>query len=367
MPVVEIVKPVTGRRFRKEFTVCIINFANYSLMKLFLRVLFSLLPLVTVAQYSTTNLHTIKRSENVLTPDSLARQLTANFKTDREKVTSIFRWITENIYYNVRPFYNATHNPSTAYLDDPDDTGSLKTLNERVAIDVLNRRIAFCDGYARLFKTLCDYSGIKAEVITGYATTNIGRGRFGSNHRWNAVYLDSAWQLLDATWAAGHLTYTTDDFIQHYNNYYFLTPARDFARDHYPEDLQWTLLPQPPELSEFRKSPFRTNAFLKNNIRSFFPEGGIIDASPGDTLRFELETSGEKDHIMVLDTAFVDSAVIADAEHDIFKNTGVISGNKAKCSYIVTSADDRWLSVVMNNEVILRYKLSIRKNYTAAK
>src|SRR3954447_7584106 len=111
-------------------------------MKLLVRLLIIFLPLYTVAQYSTKNLHTVsnKRAEYVLTPDSLARQLTANYKTDREKVTSIFRWITENIFYNVRPYYNATHNPSTAYLiNDAEDTVALKSLNERVAIDVLNR------------------------------------------------------------------------------------------------------------------------------------------------------------------------------------------------------------------------------------
>jgi transglutaminase/protease-like cytokinesis protein 3 len=325
--------------------------------------------LYAAGQYSTKKLHTInKRAEYELTPDSLARQLTADYKTDREKVTSIFRWITENISYNVRPYYNATHNPTTAYLiDESEDTAALKSLSERVAIDVLNRRIAFCDGYARLFKTLCDYAGIKSEVITGYAVTNSGRERFSSNHRWNAVYLDSTWQLLDPTWAAGHLTYSTDNFIQHYNNYYFLTPAKDFARDHYPEDLQWTLLPEPPYMSEFRSSPFKTHAFLKNNIYSYKPESGIIEASAGDTLRFELETLGDKNNMIVLDTAFVDSAVIADAEKDIFKNTSTIKGNIVKYTFIVTSDSDKWLSVILNDEVVMRYKLNARKNDTAAK
>ena len=337
-------------------------------MKLLIRILFALLPLSSVAQYSTAKLHTIKRAEYVLTPDSLARQLTSDYKTDLEKVTSIFKWITENIYYNVRPSYNATHNgPAEYWMDDSEDTGALKSLSERVAIDVLNRRIAFCDGYARLFQILCGYAGVRSEVITGYANTNMGRGKFGSNHRWNAVYLDSAWQLLDATWASGHLTYSTNDFIQNYNNYYFLTPAKDFARDHYPEDLQWTLLAEPPYMTEFRSSPFKTNAFFKNNIRSYLPRRGIIEASPGDTIRFEVETSSDKNNLMVLDTAFADSSAIANADADIFKNTATISGNKAKYTYVVHSSDDKWLSVIMNDEVIMRYKLNIRKNDTVSK
>jgi transglutaminase/protease-like cytokinesis protein 3 len=339
-------------------------------MKVLFRILLALFPVIAVAQYSTGKLHTVRTEKFVLTPDSLAKQLTADYKTDREKVTSIFRWITENISYNIRPSYRANRNPAGEdLLDEVDDTEALKPLSERVAIDVLNRRVAFCDGYARLFKTLCDYAGIKSEIITGYADGNRGRGmyKFGSNHRWNAVYLDSTWQLLDATWASGHLTFTTNDFIQSYNNHYFLTPAKDFAQDHYPEDLQWALLPEPPYMSEFRYTPFKTHAFLKNNIISFSPATGIIEASEGDTLRFEVETFGEKKRLLVIDTAFADSAMIAAATADIFKNTSVIAGNKIKYSFIVNSSGDKWLSIVMNDEVIMRYKLNIRKNYTAIK
>lgn len=338
-------------------------------MKLLIRLLFVLLPIMAAGQYSTENLHTVKNkaAKYILTPDSLARELTADYKTDREKVTSIFKWITENISYNIRPFYNATHNPSNAYsMDTAEDTGALKPLSERVAIDVLNRRVAFCDGYARLFKTLCDYAGIKSEVITGYAATNMGRAKFNSNHRWNAVYLDSTWQLLDPTWAAGHLTYSTNDFVQSYNNYYFLTPAKDFARDHYPEDLQWSLLPEPPYLSEFRRSPFKTHGFLKYNIFSYKPQSGVIEASEGDTLHFELETFGDKKNLLVLDTTLIDSAAIATATADTLRNKGIVAGSKAMYNYIVNSSADKWLTIVMNDEVIMRYRLNLRKNYTAA-
>ena len=338
-------------------------------MKLLAKLFFTFLPLLAIAQFPTKRSHTIdpKIALNFLTPDSLSRQLTSGYSTDREKVASIFRWITENISYNVRPSYNATHNPTLIYgFDDDDDTTALKPLSERVAMDVLNRRIAFCDGYARLFQTLCSYAGIPSEVITGYANSNMGRGRFGSNHRWNAVYIDSSWQLLDATWASGHLTYSTDDFIQHYNNYYFLTPAKDFARDHYPEDLHWTLLAEPPYLSEFKFSPFKTHGYSKNNIRSYYPTSGIVEAEVGDTLHFEIETLGEKKNMLVLDEPFVDSATIAKATTDIFKNTSVVDGNKIRYTYIVNSPADKWLNIILNDELAMRYKLSIRNKMETA-
>ena len=336
-------------------------------MKSLFQAIVCLLPFFSAAQFAKGSLQTvsIKAAKYVLTPDSLARQLTANYTTDREKVTSIFRWITENISYNIRPIRNSSNTLFNGYLiNEEDDTAALKPLSERVAMDVLERRTAFCDGYARLFKTLCDYAGIRSEIITGYADNNMGRSRykFGSNHRWNAVFLDSAWQLLDATWASGYLNYSTNDFIQSYNNRYFLTPPQIFAQDHYPDDLQWTLLPEPPYMSEFRMTPFKAHAFLKNNIISFKPVPGTLEAKVGDTLRFEIETFADKHRLLVLDTAFVDSTTIAAAAADIFKNTSVIGGNKIKYAYRVTTPTNKWLSIVLNDEVIMRYKLNTKPN-----
>ena len=135
-----------------------------------------------------------------------------------------------------------------------------------VAQKVLRRGIAVCDGYSRLFKVLCQYAGIEAVVLNGYAHSdfNSGGNRFRTNHTWNAVCIDSVWHLVDATWGAGYMTYS-DEFVQKQNDFYFLTPPDEMIRDHYPEDLRWSLLTHPPGLAEFKKAPFRSKSFLKYN------------------------------------------------------------------------------------------------------
>ena len=182
------------------------------------------------------------------TLDSLSRALTQPYTTDLEKVRSIFRWITEHISYKVRvPIYIRRHAPVNH--SDPDDTAAvLKPLNERVALNVFKRREAVCDGYARLFKTLCDGAGIPSEIINGYARTSFNQvgKNFLSNHSWNAVYIDSSWHLVDATWASGYMSFRGDEFIRKYDDYYFLTRPEDFIRDHYPDELRWTLMDNPP-------------------------------------------------------------------------------------------------------------------------
>jgi transglutaminase/protease-like cytokinesis protein 3 len=137
--------------------------------------------------------------------DTLAKQLAALGNTDKEKVRAIFRWITENIEYNVRPIGRKKNTPALFYEEPDDSSKALPSLNERVAAKVLYKGVAFCEGYSRLFKTLCDHAGIKAEIIYGYARTNNNR-RFGVNHTWNAVYIDGTWHLLDVTWASGFVT-----------------------------------------------------------------------------------------------------------------------------------------------------------------
>ena len=276
-------------------------------MKCLVIFILALLPIISFSQDLRTNFYAVNdKTEDVLTPDSLSRMLTNGYTTDRDKVASIFRWITENITYNVRPFYNAGLYSDRHKYDDG-DTGALKPLSERVAIEVLKKRIALCDGYARLFKTLCDYAGIKSEVILGYADGGMSHRRlkFTSNHRWNAVYLDSSWYLLDVTWASGFVAYGTNDFIQNYNNQYFLTPAKDFIRDHYPEELQWALLPKLPDMREYKYSPFQHNAFIKYKIDAFSPQSGIIEALPGDTIQIELESSYPEKKLFLVDTPYV--------------------------------------------------------------
>jgi transglutaminase/protease-like cytokinesis protein 3 len=136
---------------------------------------------------------------------------------------------------------------------------------------------------------LCDYAGLRSEIITGYARTNMQQmgSQFKPNHRWNAVLIDSTWNLLDVTWGSGFISYS-DQFVKAYDDYYFLTPPEDFIRDHYPEDYRWTLLSDPPTLREFYRTPFKHSAFSKYTISSFAPAKGVIEVSVGDTINIEL-------------------------------------------------------------------------------
>jgi hypothetical protein len=288
--------------------------------------------------------------------DSLAARLAALGNTDREKVRAFFRWITEHIEYNVR-IYNRNKTSPGLFYEEPDDSlAPLPSLNERIATKVLYKRIAFCDGYSRLFKVLCDFAGIKSEVINGFARTNMNRsGRFGVNHTWNAVYLDSTWHLLDVTWASGFISYD-NEYVKQYNDFYFLTPPDEFLRDHYPEDPQWTLLPQPPAYREFNQSPFRYSGYNKTGITSYWPVKGVIEASAGDSVRFELKTRKQVKNFFVSGSSVPDSVMFS------FASSFSFDGEKVSFTYPVSPGTGEWLYVFCNDEPVLRYKLNVKKD-----
>ena len=83
------------------------------------------------------------------TVESLAAYLIEPAKNDREKARAIFRWITENIDYNVEVFFKG---------------GSGATNSE----DVLKSRKSVCYGYSDLFLSLAREAGLEAVRISGY-------------------------------------------------------------------------------------------------------------------------------------------------------------------------------------------------------
>ena len=334
-------------------------------MKSLFTFIFLLIIKLSFSQKQSLNFSYIDRkvqSVEVCSPDSLAKKLTASYTTDIEKLRSIFRWITENIAYRTPNNVGKRKTKLYHVVEETEDTSS-ESLNERIALEVLRKKEAVCDGYSRLFKVLCDHAGLRSEIITGYARSNIDKmgASFKSNHRWNAVLLDSNWYLLDVTWASGYITYTSDQFIKAYDDYYFLTPPENFIRDHYPEDSRWTLLSKPPTLKEFYSTPFKHSAFSKYSILSFAPAKGIIEAGIGDTIKVEL-TLANMNREIAPDTLKDDLDVLPGTYAlDILKPSEY-GKKKISYSYAISSRDIEWLNVLYNNDVILRYKLNITKN-----
>lgn len=330
-------------------------------MKGLLVIALSFLISVTNAQVRLANYIVDNTAYSTISTDTLSQLLTAGAKTEMEKVHAIFFWIVNNIDYNTNVFYQNRYSRTSRSNDEEEyDTCTvLPSLDERVSRLVLKRKTAVCDGYARLFKTLCQHAGINSEVITGYAKTNVNRTgqRFISNHRWNSVMIDSNWYLLDATWAAGYIN-SHNEFERQYDANYFLPSPKTFIWDHYPEDAKWALLPEPPALAEYNRTPFKTSEFSHYTILSFKPEKGLIEAAAGDSILFEIESTDRSKRLWVSSDPYLDSTSLF--QFDCWEYLERPSQGSKISTVFVIEPQTEWLNVVYNDRVIMRYKVNVK-------
>jgi hypothetical protein len=297
-------------------------------------------------------------------PDSLARLLTKDYFLELDKVRAIYSWVAQNISYNTGIFSFSRNQRTLPLLEHDEDTAvNWASANEMTAIRVMKKRIAICDGYAKLFQTLCDYAGIRSEIIIGYARSGYAReSKFRTNHSWNAVMIDGKWHLLDVTWGSGYVNYG-NQFIHQMDEKYFLSDPATFFLDHDPEDLSWTLLTDPPASSEYRRSPYRLKNFIKYNITSHFPEKGIIEASEGDTIRIVLSVRDLQKAASISPDPFFDSAYFSRGGHAAFVQPAKKMANSIEYNFIAPPTEVQWLYILFNDDVVLRYRLNIKRQF----
>jgi transglutaminase/protease-like cytokinesis protein 3 len=228
---------------------------------------------------------------------TLSSYLIKPAKNDREKVRSIYTWISKNISF----YY------SEALLSTMDAS----------ARGVLARRRANCSGFSHLFKKLAELSGLQARAIDGLVkgygykmgdqikqrsardivreyyekglhrrknkgVTVLSLGRY--SHAWNAVKLAGRWQLLDVGWGAEKYYCCPDakGRMRHintkraYSEHYFLTPPEQLIYDHFPTDKKWQLQNRAVSLKKFQQMPFLRPEFFLYGMQLKSHRQGII-------------------------------------------------------------------------------------------
>ena len=194
--------------------------------------------------------------------DHLAAVLSKGAQTQREKARVIYRWITRNITYDTHAFFSGEFGDMSA-------NSVLKTMK------------GVCDGYAQLFAALGTSMGLEVERITGNSKGYgyvLGSPIHGpANHAWNAVKIDGVWQLVDCTWGAGYID-AKKDFIEHFNDYYFLTPPSQFIYDHFPDDPQKQFLSPPISKDAYENLADVRPVFFIDGLNFVSDRSGIIRA-----------------------------------------------------------------------------------------
>jgi hypothetical protein len=190
----------------------------------------------------------------------LAHYLTDPFSLDDEKSRAIFRWVAENINYDVKGFFSGK-------------------IEHETSGDVLKSRKAVCEGYSGLFEQLARAAGLEVVSISGFAKgygySSGGKIPDKSNHAWNAVKIEGEWKLLDCTWGAGHVG-DQRDYVRKFTPHYFFTPPPEFIYDHFPEDSCWQLLEKPLRRQEFQSLVYLRPKYFEMGMYGISESAGVI-------------------------------------------------------------------------------------------
>jgi Transglutaminase-like superfamily len=311
----------------------------------------------------------------------LTKTLTAAYPEKLAKTRAIFIWITEHITYDYKFINKGKSVKVPACNNSANCEAMLQDWENKYLDKVLRKKRAICSGYSRLFRRMCAIAGIRAEVVSGYTKSQYYQaGSAGSlNHAWNAVWLDSTYYLLDATWAAGGCDKTENGklypFQKGYDDYYWLTSFHDLARNHYPEEKKWVFENNYTK-EKFANNPFYDGGILPH-IQLLSPATGVIHPRKGDTIHITFRYFKGIDKIQINTNIVrnltvyqevkksrrrivreIDSFALSKQRYIDYQQNGFLYS----FDYIVTDPFLNYLDILFDYRRALRFKVMVEKD-----
>lgn len=120
----------------------------------------------------------------------LTQHVIRNCSGERQKVDSIYSWITNNIAYDYK---------ITTQTDPINYQGSVETLKSGKGV---------CNAYVELMQDMLEVAGIESEFIEGYVHDDepgYNEILYDAGHAWIAIKINDEWSLADPTWDAGYI------------------------------------------------------------------------------------------------------------------------------------------------------------------
>lgn len=302
--------------------------------------------IVTAQEYGTVDVK-VRKYPKYTSAQRLATKIKSDFNNDGDKIRAVFIWLTANIRYDLQEYNNPSNRKiGFKYRTEAERQIKLQQIKDQIVNETFKNRKSVCEGYAQSFKKVCDLLDIEAVVVTGYARNSsqeIGVIPRNSNHAWNAVKMGLKWQLVDATWAAGHEE--NNKWKQFFSNYYFYPNPTDLIRSHLPEQNAWQLLQNPVSKKAYANQPMIGQGFLNKNLRLMSPKTGIITKK--GTIVFNIKNLKPSHSI---------SYVFKNQQYG--KRATVQFSNKTgRFPIDVQNKRNTELYIFINNEVALEYKI----------
>lgn len=294
-------------------------------------------------------------NQDLKNPERLAEDLTLNLPTDVEKFRAIFRWITDNINYDLDLFNESVAKQRKLRYKGKKLTNWKKRFAAKVERKLYTKRSTICEGYATLLERMSNHVGISCVTISGYGRTSeqpIGKGKI--DHAWNAVKVNTKWYLCDATWASSKFDPATSRFHRRFDKNYFLTDPSLFIANHFPADTSWTLLYNKPTLKEFLNAPMKYGEYISKKVVAYSPTEGIVRIKKDSTVTFEFTCNVDLDK----DNSRADLFISGDiGEKEITKRIAKNSDGLYSISHIFETRGAYKVEVSINGKAILTYRV----------
>ena len=228
-------------------------------------IIFSLFAILANAQdYDRVDATVSGYPKSFDSPAKLSDRIMSDFRREDERARAAFTYIAQNIKYDLVAYGKPSQPVAFSYTTAQERDLKLKKMRDELATKTLRSKKGVCEGYATLYKVLCENMGLEAEIIPGTSKSHpahIGKAPGASDHAWNAVKIAGEWKLVDATWGAGIVTGERPTFNFKFNDKYFFTEPDKFFLNHYPDDEKWLLTKH--SKNEFAQLPlFYGNYFM---------------------------------------------------------------------------------------------------------
>ena len=283
-------------------------------------------------------------------PENLAAQINQDFKAEDEKARAIFTWIALNIRYDLNEYKSRRNDPAIAfsYRTEEEKNSKLQKFRVDLAKQTLGSKKGVCQGYAALFHTLCDLTGLKSMEILGTSKshpTAIGKLPTASDHAWNAVKIGDKWKFIDVTWASGAVSNQTGKFVSKFNDAYFFTAPDIFFLNHFPDDVRF--LQTNKTAADFANLPLYYGSYLQATYEIVKPLNGVIKTLKSNIIAFKILDLPETNKL----------SYVFSSEN---KLNLVLPRRKANVSEFEIKIPNRskgYLTICVNNRSVVTYKL----------
>lgn len=172
-----------------------------------------------------------------LTLDSVVKFVNHTYTTQPDKVRAYYAFISQTISYDMQRLDELKVMAGGAL------EGHFRSGVSQNPEEVFKNKKAVCEGISKLMVYCCRKSGIPCEMVSGYSKLD-GEVVTGILHAWNAVKIDSSWQLIDITWSNGYVNHN-NVFVRKLSDRYYLTSPAKFIEEHLPMDAMWQLSAKP--------------------------------------------------------------------------------------------------------------------------